>query len=267
VTGLPPVASIGAGGAGLTTVTAAHTCVVTVGGAVHCWGSNGSGQLGDGGTSPGLRPVLVRVLPSGLVPDLVACGGRHTCVLGGGAVHCWGANDSGQLGIGSTNAQSVPTVAALPAGASLLATGENHSCAVVAGSLLCWGLDTSGQVDAGNSSAGAFWSPHAPPLGSLRAGAIAGGRAHTCALDPGPVPSSLTCFGANAHGQLGGTGSLASVTLLAPGAAVAVTAGGDHTCALTPEGGIQCWGVNDRGQLGRGTFGGESPDPGWVAGR
>jgi alpha-tubulin suppressor-like RCC1 family protein len=256
-----------AGGAGLTSVSSAHTCAIASSGAVYCWGSNGSGQLGDGGTGLGLRPVRVTVLPAGLLPDLVACGGRHTCALAGGAVHCWGANDSGQLGIGSTNSQSTPTLPSLSSGAGVLALGENHSCAVAGGALLCWGLDTSGQVDAGNNAAGAFPSPHAPALGSFFPTAVAGGRAHTCALDGTLAPVDLKCFGANLHGQLGGAGSLADVTLLPPRTGVAVTAGGDHTCAVTAEGGIQCWGVNDRGQLGRGVFGGETPDPGYVIGR
>jgi len=267
ITGLPPVASLGAGGAGLTSVSAAHTCAIAVGGALYCWGSNGSGQLGDGGTNLGLRPVRVGVLPASFLPDRVSCGGRHTCALGGGAVHCWGANDSGQLGIGSTNAQAVPTVPAISSGTTVLASGENHSCAVAGGALLCWGLDTSGQVDAGNTATGAFPSPHAPPLGVFSPTAVAGGRAYTCALDATLDPPDFKCFGGNTHGQLGGVGSLADVTLLPPTTALAVTAGGDHTCALTSEGGVQCWGVNDRGQLGRGVFGGESPVPAYVAGR
>ena len=267
LTGLPAIASLGAGGAGLTSVSAAHSCAIAVNGALYCWGSNGSGQLGDGGTNLGLRPVRVSVLPAALLPDRVSCGGRHTCALAGGAVHCWGANDSGQLGIGSTNAQSAPTAPAVSSGTTVLASGENHSCAVVAGALLCWGLDTSGQVDAGNTATGAFLSPHAPPLGVFSPTAVAGGRAFTCALDAALTPPGFKCFGGNTHGQLGGAGSLTDVTLLPPATAVAVTAGGDHTCALTSEGGIQCWGVNDRGQLGRGIFGGESPVPAYVAGR
>jgi hypothetical protein len=267
VGGLPVIASLGAGGAGLTTVTAAHTCAIGTNGAFYCWGSNGSGQLGTGGTAPGLRPVLVSALGTGVSPDRVSCGGRHTCTLAGGAVQCFGANDSGQLGIGSTNAQSVPAVASIASGATALASAENHTCAVVAGVLLCWGLDTSGQVDAGNAAAGAFVSPHAPALPLFSPSAVAGGRVFTCAVDGASLPADLRCFGGNPHGQLGGAGSLTQVGLLAPRSAVAVTAGGDHTCVLTSEGGIQCWGLNARGQLGRGTFGGESPDPGYVVGR
>jgi len=267
VGGLPEIEFLGAGGAGLTRVSSAHTCAVAVGGALHCWGSNGSGQLGDGGTSPGLRPVPVTVLGAGVRPEQVACGGRHTCALAGGAVLCWGANDSGQLGTGTTNAQVTPAVASISSGTTVLASGENHACAAVAGLLLCWGLDTSGQVDAGSTAAGAFPSPHAPALASFSPTAIAGGRAFTCALDGAASPADLRCFGGNPQGQLGGPGSLTQVALLPPGTASATTAGGDHTCVLTSEGGVQCWGVNDRGQLGRGVFGGGTPDPGYVVGR
>jgi alpha-tubulin suppressor-like RCC1 family protein len=267
VDGLPEIAFVGAGGAGLTSVSAAHTCAIATTGSTYCWGSNGSGQLGNGGTAPGLRPALVSALGPGVRPDRVACGGRHTCALAGGAVQCFGANDSGQLGIGSTNAQSVPAFPAVASGATVLATGENHTCALVGGLLLCWGLDTSGQVDAGNTAAGAFTSPHAPPLPLFSPTAVAGGRAYTCALDGASSPADLRCFGANPHGELGGAGSLTHVALVAPRTATDVTTGGDHTCALTTEGGVQCWGLNDHGQLGRGTFGGESPDPGYVVGR
>jgi hypothetical protein len=93
----------------------------------------------------------------------------------------------------------------------------------------------------------------------------AGGRAHSCALEP---PGNLKCFGANASSQL--TGSVSGkvdVTLLAPGTASAVAAGGDHTCALTGDGGIQCWGANDRGQVGDGQAGPPVSIPAYVSGR
>ena len=267
VTGLPDVASIGAGGAGVVRVSAAHSCAITTRGSLFCWGANGSGQLGGGGTALGNRPASVSLLPAGFAPGLVACGGRHTCALGAGAVHCWGANDSGQLGIGSTNGQAAPTLPAVASGATFLAVGHDHSCAVVVGSLLCWGLNTSGQVDAGRTLSGALLAPHPPTLPSFLPAIASGGRAHTCAASGAVGPSDLRCFGGNPNGELGGAGSLVSVSILSPRSVLSVTAGGDHTCALTVEGGIQCWGLNDRGQLGRGVFGGESPDPEYVMGR
>ena len=83
------VAGISAGGS--------HTCAVLTDGRVKCWGSNGSGQIGDGTMTT--RPTPVTVL--GLIDAIaIAAGGSHTCVVtSGGALKRWGSNDAGQAGI------------------------------------------------------------------------------------------------------------------------------------------------------------------------
>lgn len=265
VVGISQVVALAAGGGVQVGTSFAHTCAVGGGGA-QCWGANGSGQLGNG-TDNQTVPVPATVLPAGVVATGVACGERHTCVVANpandrGAVYCWGANDSGQLGAGG-----IPGTPALASGASTVVTGQAHSCAVVGTTLECWGLNSSGQVDAGSAAQASFASPHPLDLGGLRPTIAAAGRAHTCAVNASGNPAAPECFGADNAGQLGGAGPLADVSLLAPFTATAVSAGGDHTCVLTGDGGIQCWGANDRGQLGNGQTGGSASAPAYVSGR
>lgn len=78
----------------------------------------------------------------------IAAGGTNVCVVTTDhQVTCWGANDKGQLGDGTTTARKVPTTAKGVAGANAVAVGSAHACAVLAnGSVMCWGENTNGEV-------------------------------------------------------------------------------------------------------------------------
>ena len=84
-----------------------HTCGLTAAGGVMCWGSNLYGLLGDGSTDSRFTPTGVVGLLSGT--SAVTAGGGHTCALTtNGGAKCWGRNDNGQIGDGSTSWRAVP---------------------------------------------------------------------------------------------------------------------------------------------------------------
>jgi alpha-tubulin suppressor-like RCC1 family protein len=100
-----------------------HTCAVTETRKVKCWGSNGSGQVGDGTTINRSTPVDVLGLTSGV--KAIAAGGHHTCAITeAGGVKCWGDNDSGQLGDATTLHRNTPVdVIGLTTGVKAITTG------------------------------------------------------------------------------------------------------------------------------------------------
>jgi alpha-tubulin suppressor-like RCC1 family protein len=132
------------------------TCALLASGLVRCWGADDSGQLGDGATSVGgsSAPAAQVVLPG--VARAISAGGEFACaLLANGAVWCWGADGSGQLGDGGPvpgPATFAPTAqAALPGPARAVTAGALHACALLGdGTLRCWGGDGAGALGDGD---------------------------------------------------------------------------------------------------------------------
>jgi alpha-tubulin suppressor-like RCC1 family protein len=178
-----------------------HTCALTTEGRVNCWGYNPDGELGDGSTVNSSTPVEVSGLAGGVAA--LALGVYHTCALmRGGAVRCWGSNDLGQLGTGTTATRSLTPVqvAGLASGVTAITANSSHTCALAsAGGALCWGDNRSGQLGNGTTAARSLRPVQVAGLGSGVAAITTGGR-HSCAL---MREGAVKCWGANDAGQLG----------------------------------------------------------------
>ena len=117
---------------------------------------------------------------------MVLSGRSHTCaVLASGAVQCWGINNIGQLGNGSTTNSSTP-VSVIDNGninAIAVSAGDDHTCAVLAsGTVQCWGYNGSGNL--GNGSTMSSSTP-VSVTGISNATAVSVGNYHTCAVQIG----------------------------------------------------------------------------------
>ncbi len=241
-----------------------HTCARLEGQMVWCWGDNTLGQLGDGTRISRSTPVETLGLPYGRWPQAIATRWNHSCALThDGGLYCWGSNDRGQLGDGSTEDRlSATLVQGLPArGAQHMATGASHTCAVVTDGheVFCWGSNVLAQLGDGSNASRTTPAPTLPLMepdaGEAQGQAIrlSAGLHHTCALS---LSNQLHCWGWNDNGRLGdGTtvhrGRPTRVDSLDADVR-SVQAGQSHTCALDRDGRVHCWGRNDLGQLGVG---------------
>jgi alpha-tubulin suppressor-like RCC1 family protein len=215
-----------------------HTCVLRSDRTVACWGANGSGQLGDGTTSPSrATPVVVLGISTATA---VAAGDLSTCaLLADNSVRCWGANNLGQLGDSTTTQRPSPT--AIPGlSATALAMGRLHGCVINGTALRCWGSNLNGAVGDGTTATRlSAVTPIGMGSGTL---AMALGSSHTCVLRAG---GTVSCWGANGSGQVGDgtlTQRLSPTPVPGLSGVTAIWAGSDKSCARLGSGAVWCWG-------------------------
>ena len=232
------------------------------------WGSNADGALGDPGVAPYAATPLRVGTSSGWTavstngsPDL---GQSQTCGIRSGALSCWGANDYGQLGNGTTDPASEPVQVGTATNWQSVSVGGSSVCAInTATELFCWGDNTYGQV--GDDGA----TPDSPTPYRILAGLAADGvspvsiptgwanvdvaQTHVCAVRT--TGNQLYCWGDNAYGQFGdGTfdGQYVPKRIAGSFSWAQVTTGDYHSCARNVSNKAFCIGDNAAGQLGNG---------------
>lgn len=133
-----------------------HSCAALADGTARCWGRNEFGQLGAGDPTPLADPTLAGILDLGRPIIKITAGHSHTCALrDDGAVHCWGANDRGQLGYGDNTHRATPAASPLELGGTVLQieAARFHTCArFTAGVVRCWGINAAGELGLGHTA-------------------------------------------------------------------------------------------------------------------
>ncbi|MBL8951153.1 MAG: hypothetical protein JNK82_10280 [Myxococcaceae bacterium] len=249
-----PVMVQGFGDAGVAVVSAGsvHSCALTTGGAVKCWGA---GPVGDG--MSGFRSQATQAVGLEQGVTSLSLGGNHACVVADGGVKCWGFDSHGEQGC-NQQCQAMGPQQLLPGPASGLAydvkqvtCGSAHCCALLDdGGVRCWGFNIASECgDGTNVQRNVPVVAHAFDAGVDE---VYGGWSVSC----GREGTALRCIGTNGNGEQGvGTNQFARYArqvLLGEGLTQVAASGiAQHLCAVV-DGGVWCWGLNDRGQLGDG---------------
>jgi alpha-tubulin suppressor-like RCC1 family protein len=283
-----------------------HACAILQDDRVACWGRTDWGHLGDGTSSPatnavdshgavivpGLSGVTRLVAGTGLVclADGSCVFGDTTCaLLGDATAKCWGLGAYGQLGNGKEGRDyfEASPVALQLNGIVDLALGGGTGCAALQdGTVSCWGANSGKALGFTSPDCGPFYGFRTdttpPPMkspcqatpravdGLQNAAHVAVGGAHQCVVHR---DQTVTCWGGNIFGELG-NGQPTNVDSMAvpPGAPIAgfkaaqVALGAHHSCAVLPDGSVDCWGYNSSGQLGLGNDNSEYAKPTAVPG-
>ena len=239
-----------------------QTCALIDDGTVNCWGSDSSGELGNGTTTPAPTATPTPQIVTGLSgATAIAAGGSHSCARRvDGSVECWGDSFDGQLGNGSTTSSNLPVsvfVDNLAAqGAVQLGIGEyaSHTCALLAnGTAECWGANGGDQLGNGNPPTQSSTPVAMTVLSGIKS--LATGGVRTCAVTADGIG---WCWGLESYGELGvgnPNGSPTPAPLTQPQNVKYISTGGGFTCVLASDGTVWCAGGNDQGELGVGEVG------------
>ncbi len=238
-----------------------HSCAISADSTAYCWGWNHSGQLGSGDDTD-----LAILTPIDFDRKIVYidAGYDHTCGLtADGTAFCWGWNYDRVLGT-----ESVEENVTLPSRVNTterfvkISVGDNFTCGITAdSSAMCWGVNYNGELGIGSDST-KITTP-TQVVRNEKITSVSAGDNHACALD---TNNRAYCWGWNANDQLGGTTTetcgtsypwpCSTVPLLVSDSLFfkQISAGSGHTCGISVDGMVFCWGNNFSGQLGDGSF-------------
>lgn len=225
------------------------TCALTDGGAAYCWGSNNTGQLGDGGAEVWSdQPVAVA---GGLTFTALTVGTFHACALtADGAAYCWGESRLGELGNGSITPSSIATPVRVNGGLtfSSISAGGQQTCGVTTDfHAYCWGY--GGSAGTGTALGPVALTAPTAVVGGLSFKSVAAGSEMACGIT---TSGATYCWGVSTEGQMGTNmtnpglgfevyplGAAGGLTFSTLSAAVY------SVCGVTPTGALFCWGSAD----------------------
>lgn len=243
-----------------------HLCGMSVEGVAYCWGRNMQGQLGIGRADTDAHPAPEPVAGPVRLASVVAAT-IHSCGLdAAGKAYCWGTNWQSILTTDPAPVQPLPARAGGELAYVELMTGTTFACGRTADARVsCWGDNTSGSFGTGDFAGGSDPRPAfgGAPLRVLALNSENTFAVHACVTgsDDGAI-----CWGSTVSGRLGGTPP-APVPCFSTGRAItcdpvgtrvathrfaALELGSTHSCGLTRERTVLCWGGGERGQLGNG---------------
>lgn len=253
------------------------SCGLTPGAAAYCWGDTLFGLSGAPVANPptyssmavgyvtayGLTasgdayswtPVspLPTLVPGGLSFTTISATYLACGTVGSGAAYCWGVNLTGGIGDSTYTDRTVPTAVVGGHTFASVVAGGGHTCGITTGGpTYCWGRNIYGAF--GDSTTTNTTYP-VPAAAGLALTSIALGDFHTCGLI---ASGAAYCWGFGERGSIGnGTFDQARLTPapVSGGLSFAsMSAGSQHTCGLTSQGELFCWGRNEDGELGDGT--------------
>ena len=241
----------------------AQACALATDGSAHCWGDNGSGQLGVGDQTPRSDPTPVA---GNFRFASVSVGRDYACGLTTASdAFCWGDGSTGQLGTGGTSGSSTPVAVQGGLKFTQLEAGSGTTCALtVAGKAYCWGRNDLGQLGTGPTGAGAIGdqNPLPAPVGDPLAATVM-----KQIVTRGPKTCGLTsagkayCWGNNTVFELGTTKtteqcygqkpcSTSPVPVQSSAVFSSLSASQFAACGITSAGGTLCWGMDYQNLFG-----------------
>ena len=258
-------------------------CAVLSSGGVKCWGDNSTGELGSGDNDTGPQTCYLGACSTtaltvtgisnakSLTPDF----GGFCAVLKSGGVDCWGDNSADDLGDGSDTApdcsgscSDVPVaVTGMTDAASLASAGDGYCAVLTSGGVDCWGDNSEGELgtgsDTGPNCSGYCSNVPVAATGITDAASLASDEDGYCAV---LTSGGVDCWGDNSEGELGagidntgpdtcGDFGCSTTPVAATGItdAASIDSATNGYCAVLTSGGIDCWGINNLGQLGDGS--------------